>query len=237
MILYPGIITIKEPIPFERLGEYRSIYESEFEIPPDSFKPKRIETAGIYSWSFEFYAGYKKFIIPFPSWQLFNAYIDVIDDSFFGGSAEFRLLKDVFDSLQRYGVPSLDYTCRSNSACGNRKYIDKDAVTSKIIEWLGNERYHFMTIEQFCNIDFNNYFDSVSHDDPHYIENITYLRNLIFQNKDDRRDKKGRSMSDIVIKHQREKVEYLLRTNPIGFAIDHFRKYIKSPKSSNYKHY
>lgn len=248
MILYPGIITLVEPIQFQRRGTYDMIYESEKEIPPDSVKPSWLTMD--MRFVFNFRVGYKEITVPFPSYYIFRESIEAVDDEFTGGSPEFKFLKNIFPKLKKYKFPSSDYICRSDWPCNGRIHVDERIITGQIIEWIGSQRYHYLTLKQFCSINFNKYFDTVDRDnDDHYRINMDYLGIIILGNKSDDYDKNNKRITPIMKRHHNQKIEQILRTDIVGFAANYLHKTARQRRKDeiedlhrrgiyyNYKHF
>jgi hypothetical protein len=237
MKLYPFVSVIKEGESYQdaffnwhHTGEYIIGYESESEIPKDSYKPNWIHPE-VGGFEYEFYIGYSKIQIPFPSYKLRDDFINLMRTEYFKYHAAntYLLLGNLLPHLERYGVPSTDYTIRSNNPCGRRLNLNVKQISNNLIEWIDNTYYHFITIEQFAGIDFNKYFNGIDRDDLHFKQNIEYLARLIWMKPHSRKRESWREVSDIRKKHLYNKVEDLLRNNITEFVINHFEKYARNP--------
>jgi hypothetical protein len=193
-------------------------YEHENEIPKDSIKPQWDE-------ELNYYIGYSPIKVKFPSWPVFRSFVRATDEYYYkGGSYDYIFLSNLLPNLERYGILSKDYECHSNNRGSSRTTLNEFQISPDIVEWIDSRRYHFLTLEQFCGLNFNKYFDEVSREGyGHFRLNIEYLTKLHINHK--RWDNKyltWQNLSAIQKRHRLEKMEEQLRVNPVGFATRHF---------------
>lgn len=233
MVFYPYVNVIDKGIPHQRSPKYICGYEREDEIPADSCKPEWPSIKGNYT--IKLFVGYQEVVVPFPSYSLFKSFTELADSSGLPVSESMVLYRHLLPCLEKYGIPSYDYYCRSNHPSGNIIPVDQNKIDNLLIEWIGCNRYHFLTLKQFCEIDFNHYFDVVPRGrGTHYDENMEYLSRIIFGNLTSVLDRKRNVLTERKKKNQWDKIEELLRTDITRFAVEHFVKYIKRTKPSMY---
>jgi hypothetical protein len=219
----------------DALGRYECGYEREDEIPADSCKPQW--EALRFSCVIRLFVGYQSVIVPFPSDKLFYDFASLLGNSFFGGREYLRFMRHLLPILKRYNIPSDDYYCYSNHPNGREPRLNYQGISDRMFEWFDATNYHFLTLSQFCEIDFNKYFDITPREDnSHYDFNMSYLARLIFKNGPHNTDKHGNYLGKAKKRNQRAKIEDMLRTNVAEFAIDHFAKYIRTKDHSMYKY-
>ena len=124
----------------------------------------------------------------------------------------FHFYKNLLPLLEQDGIPSLDYKVISSLGPNRNRKANNRGITSRIIERIDDYRCHFLTVEQFCNIDFVAYFKAFKSGDfdsifKHFMRNFSYITDL----------------HSLAYRYG-DKLIYQLETNPLEFAIEHLDK-------------
>ncbi len=193
-------------------------YDRDDNIPADSVKPE-------WEWELKYYIGYQPIVVSFPSFSVYRGFVQSIDFGYqIGGSYDYLFLSHLLPHLKKHGIVSSDYVCHSNNKCNRIKDLNELQISPLIIEWIDALRYHFLTLEQFCDLDFNEYFNKVNRGGyGHFRLNLEYLTKLHLKYKKmDNKYLTWRQLTEIQKRHRLEDMEEQLRTNPLGFATRHF---------------